>query len=284
MPPDSDVCVVLVYPEVLGTYGDRGNALALAHRARARQIRCRLVEVGLHDSVPRSGDVYLLGGGEDSSMLLAWRRLVADPGLVEAVGRGAACFGVCAGFQLIAEAFTGPDGGLREGLGLLDVRCGRLPGARAVGEVLAESEGVAGADFLTGFENHQGSARLGPRAQPLGRLELGTGNGDCHHEGAVQGRVIGTYLHGPALVRNDWLADHLLELVVGELSSFDDESVRLLRSERLAAARSAGGRRAALRWRSSRRPSGTSCRSRSPCPARTGSTPDPPPRPARPAA
>jgi lipid II isoglutaminyl synthase (glutamine-hydrolysing) len=240
MPPDSDVCVVLVYPEALGTYGDRGNALALMHRARARQIPCRVVEVGLHDPVPRLGDVYLLGGGEDASMVMAWRRLAGDGALGEAVDRGAACFGVCAGYQLLAEAFTGPDGELREGLGLLDVRCGRLPGARAVGEVLAESEGVAGAGFLTGFENHQGSARLGPRARPLGRLERGTGNGDRRTEGAVQGRVIGTYLHGPALVRNDRLADHLLELVVGELPAFDDGAVRLLRAERLAAVRSAG--------------------------------------------
>lgn len=64
----------------------------------------------------------------------------------------------------------------------------------------------------------------------------GTGNGDGHTEGAVQGRVVGTYLHGPVLVRNDWLADHLLELVVGELPAFDDVPVRLLREERRAAA------------------------------------------------
>jgi CobQ-like glutamine amidotransferase family enzyme len=243
MPPDSDVCVVLVYPEALGTYGDRGNALALAHRARARHIRCRVVEVGLHDPVPRLGDVYLLGGGEDASMLLAWRQLAGARGLVDAVDRGAACFGVCAGYQLLATEFTGPDGQVLDGLGLLDVRCGRLPGARAVGEVLADSEGVPGAGLLTGFENHQGDARLGLRARPLGRLDRGIGNGDRRTEGAVQNRVIGTYLHGPALVRNDQLADHLLELVVGELPTFEDQAVLQLRVERRAAARSRGWRR-----------------------------------------
>ena len=102
--------------------------------------------------------------------------------------------------------------------------------------MLAESDGVPGAGFLTGFENHQGDARLGPAARPLGRLVSGTGNGDGHTEGAVQGRVVGTYLHGPVLVRNDGLADHLLELVVGELAPFEDEPVRLLREERRAAA------------------------------------------------
>src|SRR5919202_4670392 len=98
---DSDLTVVLVYPEVLGTYGDRGNALALQHRSR--DIPCRVVEVGLHETVPRSADIYLLGGGEDASMLLAWRRLRQDVGVLRAVERGAACLGVCAGFQLLAR-------------------------------------------------------------------------------------------------------------------------------------------------------------------------------------
>ena len=227
--------VVLVYPVVLGTYGDRGNVMALAHRARARGLECRVTSVGLHDPLPRDADIYVLGGGEDSSMLLAWRRLLDDDGLVTAVRGGAVAFGVCAGFQLMSRSFVGPEGTTYDGLGLLDVTCGRIDGARAVGEVLAESTGIPGEEFLTGFENHQGDARLGAQARPLGRLVRGTGNGDGT-EGAVQGRVVGTYLHGPALVRNDVLADHLLELVVGELAPYDDEPVRRLRAERRAAA------------------------------------------------
>jgi len=236
--------VVLVYPVVLGTYGDRGNVMALAHRARARGLRCRVRPVGLHDPLPRDGDIYVLGGGEDSSMLLAWRRLLDDDGLVAAVRGGAVAFGVCAGFQLLSRSFVGPKGTAYEGLGLLDVTCGRIDGPRAVGEVLAECTGIDGGEFLTGFENHQGDARLGPAARPLGRVVRGTGNDDGT-EGAVQGRVVGTYLHGPALVRNDALADHLLEQVVGELAPFDDGPVRRLRAER---------RVAALRGRPPRRP------------------------------
>jgi lipid II isoglutaminyl synthase (glutamine-hydrolysing) len=246
---DSDITVVLVYPEVLGTYGDRGNALALQHRAR--DIPCRVVEVGLHETVPRSADIYLLGGGEDASMLLAWRRLSQDDGVLRAVEGGTPCLGVCAGFQLLARSFTGPDGERREGLGLLDVECGRLPGRRAVGEVLADSDGIPAAEFLTGFENHQGDAHLGHGARPLGRLYCGTGNGDHRTEGAVRGHVVGTYLHGPVLVRNAGLADHLLRLVVGDLPDLDDEPVRRLREERRAAAVSAVS---ALSARRRRRP------------------------------
>ena len=244
MPEESTLAVVLVYPEVLGTYGDRGNATALVHRAHGRGLPLRVLEVGLDDPLPRQADVYLIGGGEDAATLLAWRRLRDDPVLAGAVAGGAVCFGVCAGYQLLARSFTGPDGKRHDGLGLLDVTCARL-GRRAVGEVLAES-GDPEIGFLTGFENHQGDAQ--PGARPLGRLLTGVGNGDGRSEGAVQGRVIGTYLHGPALVRNDGLADRLLQQVAGPLEPFDDEPVRRLRQERRAAAlatqRSHWGRRA----------------------------------------
>lgn len=233
---DSAIAVALVYPDLLGTYGDRGNAAALLHRARARGLACRLIEVSVDDPLPSAADIYLVGGGEDGAMLVAWRRLRKDPALVNAVAAGAACFGVCAGFQLLAREFKGPDDVSREGLGLLDVRCGRITGPRAVGELLADSAGWPGIDFLTGFENHQGDAHLGPGAQPLGRVVRGTGNGDFLTEGAVQGRVIGSFLHGPALVRNDGLADHLLQLVTGPLAAYEDEPVSRLRRERRAAA------------------------------------------------
>lgn len=250
MVADSPLTVVLVYPELLGTYGDRGNAVALRHRADARGLGCRVVEAAVHDPLPRSGDIYLLGGGEDAAMLLAWERLAATGHrLQDAVHAGAACFGVCAGFQLMSREFTGPDGRRREGLGLLDVHCGRLPGPRAVGEVLAETDD----GFVTGFENHQGDARLGAGAAPLATLVRGVGNGDGRTEGAVEGRVLGSYLHGPVLVRNDALADRLLQLVAGPLEPFRDVAVLRLRRERRAAAL-AGPRARRLRRRSSHRP------------------------------
>jgi CobQ-like glutamine amidotransferase family enzyme len=89
---------------------------------------------------------------------------------------------------------------------------------------------------VTGFENHQGDARLGAGAQPLGLLTRGVGNGDGRTEGAVQGTVVGTYLHGPVLVRNDQVADHLLQLVTGPLPPFEDPPVQRLRRERRRAA------------------------------------------------
>ena len=254
---ESILSVALVFPELLGTYGDRGNAAALVHRARGRGLDCRVLEVGLHDPFPRAADIYLLGGGEDAAMLLAWERLHAQSGLTEAVERGAVCFGVCAGFQLLGHEFDGPDGVTHPGLGLLDISSHRLPGPRAVGEVLTQSTGID-IGFVTGYENHQGDAQLGPRARPLARVVVGTGNGHSHAEGAVQGTVVGTYLHGPALVRNDRLADHLLAAVVGPLEPFDDELVQRLRGERRKAALASPRRR----WPRALRQAGVLRRSR----------------------
>jgi len=122
------------------------------------------------------------------------------------------------------------------GLGLLDIRSGRGE-RRAVGEIVAEVDPTLNVPTLTGFENHQGVTRLGPRARPLARTTFGTGNGDGT-EGAYAGRVLGTYLHGPALVRNPGLADLLLSWAVGPLPPLPPQGGELahrLREERLSA-------------------------------------------------
>jgi CobQ-like glutamine amidotransferase family enzyme len=226
--------IVHVYPELLGTYGDRGNALALVHRADARGIPTRVVDVGLDQPMPRLGDIYVLGGGEDSAQLLAARSLLADDRASSVLG-AAPCFAVCAGLQLLSRSFLDADDRPCSGLGLLDVVCERLP-ERAVGEVVTEPVDLPDVPTLTGYENHRGTARLGPDARPLGRLVAGVGNGDDLTEGVQQDTVVATYLHGPVLVRNPALADLMLSRAVGTLPEYVDEAVESLRSERLDAA------------------------------------------------
>jgi CobQ-like glutamine amidotransferase family enzyme len=85
---------------------------------------------------------------------------------------------------------------------------------------------------FTGFENHQGLTELGPEMQPLGMVKRGIGNGFAGTEGVWHGKVIGTYMHGPALVRNPELADILLASAVGDLAEFHDPYADALASER----------------------------------------------------
>lgn len=228
----SVLLIVHVYPHLLGTYGDAGNALVLYRRALARGLAAEIVPVHPGERLPRTGDVYLLGGGEDAKQTAAAQELRNDGGLAVAAARGAAIVGVCAGYQLLGQTFLGVGGVETPGLGLLDVRTDRLE-HRAVGNVVADAEPDLGLPALIGFENHGGATSLGPDAGPLGRIRIGVGNGDGDTEGAVRGNVYGTYLHGPALAVNPALADRVLGHATGELPPIDDGLVEELREHRL---------------------------------------------------
>lgn len=232
----STLRLIWIYPDLLSTYGDRGNLVMLTRRAALRGLPVEPVGINSDQPVPSQGDIYLLGGGEDLPQILAAKRLHGDGGLAAAAANGAVIFAVCAGYQLIGEVFGGAQGEPVEGLGLLDIRSGRGE-KRGVGEIVADVDPRLGIDRLTGFENHQGVTSRGPGARPLARVVYGVGNGDGT-EGAYSGKVLGTYLHGPALVRNPGLADLLLTCAAGNLPPLAPDYeiwTNRLRSERLAA-------------------------------------------------
>jgi CobQ-like glutamine amidotransferase family enzyme len=230
---DSRLRLVWIYPDLLSTYGDRGNVLILAHRAELRGLRVECVEVRSNQRLPEHADVYLLGGGEDGPQSMAAQRLLADGGLHRAADRGAVVFGVCAGYQLLGESFFAKDTRCT-GLGLLDAYSNRGP-RRAVGELAGEVDQSLDLPTLTGFENHGGRTHLGAGARPLARVTVGVGN-DGRTEGAWHGKILGTYCHGPALARNVNLADLILRWATGiELATVDSTWPFRLRTERLTA-------------------------------------------------
>ena len=238
----------LVLPDVLGTYGDDGNALVLQERARLRGIDVHIERFLLNDDIPATCDIYTLGGGEDSAQLIAAARLNASPGLQAAAADGRPVFAVCAGLQVLGHTFRA-HGEEVEGVGLLDITTSPLD-TRATGELLSEptQAGITAelTETLTGFENHMGATVLGPEAEALGVVTRGVGNGvgvagstdEELVDGVVQGSVIATYMHGPALARNPQLADVLiaraLDVPLAELAPLDLEDVAQLRRERLA--------------------------------------------------
>lgn len=238
---DSTVRIGLLLPDVLGTYGDSGNAVVLRERLRMRGYSAQIITARLGDPVPDSLDVYTLGGGEDSAQRLAARHLAAHPGLQRAVSRGAQVLAVCAGFQVLGERFAS-GGSAVDGLGILDASS-TAGSARAIGEVAADPLVDGLTDPLTGFANHAGRTTLGPDARPLANTVRGPGNTDADAgariDGAVQGTVLATYLHGPVLARNPQLADLLIARALGaaprDLAPLDLPAIDTLRAERLAA-------------------------------------------------
>ncbi|MDR1431194.1 MAG: glutamine amidotransferase [Propionibacteriaceae bacterium] len=241
----SAVKIVLVYQSLLGIYGDRGNALVLRQRLAWRGIDAEVVTVEPGERLPADGAVYLLGGGEDAAQISAVKYLREDGNLFSAVGAGAVLFAVCAGFQITGKTFTvGDNDEVVEGLGLLDVET-RRGGERAVGEILTRWTKPDGSESLiTGFENHGGFSYLGTDAAALARVEIGIGNNGDGSEGAVQGRVIGSYPHGPVLARNPELADFLLELALDrQLDPLPNPELDELRAQRISFVRKQGQHR-----------------------------------------
>ncbi len=206
-----------LYPDLLNLYGDRGNIITLTRRAQWRGIAVEVTEVGLGDALrPEVHDLFFIGGGEDRQQVLAAADLRAGTGaaLRDAVEVGAVLLAVCGGYQLMGHAYLPAEGEPLIGIGLLDLET-RHPGKgarRLIGNLIIRSGANGGEpQTLVGFENHGGRTALGPSARPLGLVERGWGNnGEDRTEGAVYRHAYGTYLHGPLLPKNPWLADHLI--------------------------------------------------------------------------
>jgi len=202
--------IVRIHNELLGTYGDQGNAEVLAFRAGLADISTKIVDVSYRDLIPHDGDIYLLGGAEDAAQILSCAAL-SSGALHGAVEKGAVVLAICAGFQILGKSYFA-NGSEQRGLGLLNMTT--VPGdKRYVGDIKIHSN-LLGID-LTGFENHGGKTILGSGVDSFGAVKVGSGNGDSGVDGAVFGNIFGTYLHGPVLARNPEFADLLLSRAYG---------------------------------------------------------------------
>jgi lipid II isoglutaminyl synthase (glutamine-hydrolysing) len=241
------------YPDYLNIYADRGNIAVLEQRARWRGIEFDYRTIGLGERVrPGEHDLYYVGGGQDREQALIAPDLAAKgPQLVEAVRGGAAFLAVCGGYQLLGGFYRDRSGAELPGIGLLPHHT--VAGERRmIGDVLLECELEPGARrTLAGFENHAGRTYLAEGAEPLGRVVAGFGNnGEDGFEGARVGSVVGTYLHGPLLPRNAWLADWFLARALAhrsggeppELEPLPDVYEEAAQRVSAARARSRGGK------------------------------------------
>ncbi len=210
-PPDVRLCHL--YPSEMNIYADRGNIAVLFQRLAWRGLVLGLTECGPGAPVdPSAHDLYYLGGGQDRDQAVVADDLLRTKGdaLRSAVEDGAALLAVCGGFQLAGHGYTATDGSRMPGIGILDAETTAGP-TRLIGDILIEASLDEAVCEVAGFENHAGRTTLGSGSRPLGKVLAGHGNdGISGYEGAVYRHAIGTYLHGPLLPRNPWLADHIL--------------------------------------------------------------------------
>ncbi|HVO55358.1 MAG TPA: glutamine amidotransferase [Solirubrobacterales bacterium] len=239
--------VLSLYPEQMNIYADRGNILFLQRRCEWRGIGFAHAGAGVGEGVdPAAHDLFYVGGGQDRDQRMVAADMVAGKrqDLAAAVDDGAALLAVCGGYQLLGDSYQLGEETL-PGLGLADLETVREEGPRLIGNVAIEVDLGDGPRVLAGFENHGGRTNLGAGATPLGQVLKGHGNnGRDGLEGVRRDNLIGTYLHGPLLPKNAWLADHLIALALErrygtrpELDPLDDA----LESAAHASARAAAG-------------------------------------------
>jgi lipid II isoglutaminyl synthase (glutamine-hydrolysing) len=244
--------VAHLYPEYLNIYADRGNIAVLSNRALWRGIGLEVEPISLGDELrPGAHDLLYIGGGQDREQALIAPNLASRAEAIrEAVAGGAAVLAVCGGYQLLGRFYRGRDGKELAGARLfpLETVAGER---RMIGDCLLECELEPGVrQTVAGFENHAGVTRLDAGAQPLGRVVAGFGNdGASGFEGARVASAVGTYLHGPLLPRNPWLADWLLARALEhrhgeapELGPLPDDLEREAQLVSADRARSRGGR------------------------------------------
>ena len=233
--------VCSLYPELMNIYADRGNIAVLRARCEWRGLHFEHAAASLGEPLdPDAHDLFYMGGGQDRDQTaVAYDMAETKRGALHAAARrGAVVLAVCGGYQLLGHSYE-LEGQRLPGVGLVDLTTVREAGPRLIGNCAIEADLGNGPRVIAGFENHGGRTYLGFGEQPLGRVLAGHGNnGRDGFEGVLRDNVIGTYLHGPLLPKNVWLADRLIELALGvELEPLDDE----LESAAHASARRAAG-------------------------------------------
>ena len=229
----SGLRLLALYPEQMNIYADRGNIIFLQRRCEWRGIGFSYAAAGPSEGFdPAEHDLIYIGGGQDRDQILVAEDMLRTKrdAIASAADDGAAVLAVCGGYQLLGHRYQLGDRSIT-GLGVADLETVRDPGPRLIGNVSIEVDLGQGPRVLAGFENHGGRTHLGPEAEALGRVLHGHGNnGRDGHEGVKRANMIGTYLHGPLLPKNAWLADRLTALAIGrrtgsepELEPLDDE-------------------------------------------------------------
>ena len=229
----STLRLLTLYPDQMNIYADRGNITFWQRRCEWRGIRFEHASAGPGEHVdPAAHDLIYIGGGQDRDQQLVAADLVKTKreGLASAVGDGAVLLAVCGGYQLLGHSYQLGSEKI-QGLGLADLETVREDGPRLIGNVAIEVDLGTGPKVVAGFENHGGRTYLGANATALGRVLKGHGNdGKSGFEGVRFNNVFGTYLHGPLLPKNAWLADRLIQLAIArsegsepDLEPLDDE-------------------------------------------------------------
>lgn len=204
-----------LYADLMNTYGDYGNIVALRYYAQQIDVDVAVESVSLGDVFDGTKyDFVLFGGGQDYEEEVVSRDLPNKAAAIKRyIENDGPLLGVCGGFQLLGQYFLLADGTRIEGISAMDHYTLNQPNSRFIGNVLVKNK-ETGQEYR-GFENHQGRTFLGADERPLGDILQGNGNnGEDGSEGLIYKNVYGTYFHGPIFTRNGNLALRVLQVIL----------------------------------------------------------------------
>jgi CobQ-like glutamine amidotransferase family enzyme len=217
-----DLRIGWLYGHEMNIYGDRGNVLALLHRARRRGLAAEVEISGVGDRLDvQRYDILFWGGGQDREQIAVSADLQGQKGrdLKAAILDGVPMLAICGGYQLLGDGYRPYDGDTLPGIEALDITSEAGP-TRFIGNVVVDSREFGD---LVGFENHSGLTFLGPSVEPLGRVQVGHGNnGRDGYEGARFHNTIGCYLHGALLPKNPQVTDWLISRAMERRGQFNE--------------------------------------------------------------
>lgn len=215
-----------LYPELMSTYGDRGNIIVLQKRCEWRGIAVEVkrLDLGFKIAELKTCDLLFMGGAQDKQQQIVSIDLEKKANaLKEMIENGIPGLYICGAYQFLGKYYKEADGTIIKGLGIFDLYT-ENPGENAkrlIGNIIIDLVGrthgtyEVSAQKLVGFENHGGRTYLGKGIEPLGKVFVGFGNnGEDKTEGAVYKNSFGSYLHGPILPKNPHFADYLIKLAL----------------------------------------------------------------------
>ena len=201
-----------LYGNLMNTYGDNGNLLMLQHRAKKLGYEVETTLISLEEDFnPDDFDIVMFGGGQDYEQTVVAKDLQnKKDALIQYIEDNGVVVAICGGFQLLGRYYVNASGERLNGISAIDVCTnGQFPN-RLIGDIEIVNEEF-GETYL-GYENHIGRTYLGKNMKPLGKVVKGYGNNEEDHvEGCHYKNVFCSYFHGPILVRNQHLADRIIE-------------------------------------------------------------------------
>src|SRR3990167_9726091 len=216
-----------LYPDLMDTYGDRGNIITIQKRCQWRGINVNIVDISAGQSLSTFDfDFYFFGGGQDKAQVIVGKDILKKGRILKkAIDDGAVLLSICGGYQLLQKYFKTKTGEIIKGIGIFDaytigsddrmIQNLLIKISPELEDQIDDTYQTTNYDLptmnLVGFENHSGKTYLGKNVKPLGIVLKGAGNnGEDKTEGAIYKNAFGCYLHGSLLPKNPHFADYLI--------------------------------------------------------------------------